>query len=712
VTSRLLTRLRLAGRILAVLAAALWLVVLLAPGASASAVPGRGGSTPTTVSAGCPKGSTCATIPARCPKGTKCPEVIVTPATSLGSDQWVFITAENFVPGNSIAVYYCQNTEPLSKHGPECMLEGTPDDVNPRVALTAGPNGAASISYAVQEDTDDGNPALDASVPGTATTGSFFCDNYDNPCSIDISDPQLGTTGFDTQLVPKNTAVVPITFQKPSGGCLDATFVNVGSEFGIDRVFPAASQFGCTGKAPSIGNDVPIDSVGAATGLAGGADQIALVDEPDAPAVQAALAPLKGQYSFIPVALSATVIGFKAIMTSEHTALYFPDNSFKLTPTMAAGLITNYYGSAENADLVANCGPIFGTDCSLLQALNHQPGFRIAAVYGAYVRSDASSSTGEVFNWICQAPAVPVYLGKFKTSDSNVAAQVLAEGITAGGVKTKTCPDDVDQFPSLTRVFAWVAASDPQQQAAKMSGFVPPPNVPSPNGDVAGFAPMNWSEANFYGLLPAALQNPAGNFVLPTKKSLYAAVAGAIVNKNGTISPNFDDKNPAAYPMPDIWYAVVPRVQATAVDRSTVTTLVNDLLNITAGSKKSALVPGFVPLPASLYKQAQTELPKSMVLAPTPTTTTTTTPATTATTTIPPSSSTTTVAKSTVPSTTASGPPTTTPTPPTTIAYTTTAFRVPGRSDTWMVPTFFSILAILLLFGPGLLLRSRKRAGA
>ena len=107
---------RAAGSLLAVLAAGLWFVVLVAPGASAapSAQGRQVAATPRTSGTSCPLGSTCATIPAKCPKGTRCPEVVLSPTGAGGPDQWVFISAENFPPGDPITVYYCSDKYTLA----------------------------------------------------------------------------------------------------------------------------------------------------------------------------------------------------------------------------------------------------------------------------------------------------------------------------------------------------------------------------------------------------------------------------------------------------------------------------------------------------------------------------------------------------------------------------------------------------------------------
>ncbi|MFZ0172065.1 MAG: hypothetical protein WAL04_10320, partial [Acidimicrobiales bacterium] len=245
-TTRTASFLHTTGRLLAVLAAGLWFVVLLAPGASATSRPTV--AAPHSETSSCPAGASCDTIPADCPSGTICPEIIISPATNLGQNQWVFLTAKHFPPGAIIYVYYCSDIYTLAQQDPLCMLQPTPELLNPQIGLTASPSGSASISFETEENANDGNTALVGKIPGTQTTGSFYCDDDPDPCSIDVTDPLLDSNGtVNLVLNPNNAVAVPITFQKPTGGCPLATFVSTASEFGIDRLFPIASQFDCVG---------------------------------------------------------------------------------------------------------------------------------------------------------------------------------------------------------------------------------------------------------------------------------------------------------------------------------------------------------------------------------------------------------------------------------------------------------------------------------
>jgi hypothetical protein len=728
-------RLRVTGTLLAVLAAGMWFVVLSAPGASAALRPHAAGVAATSATAGtsCPAGATCSTIPTDCPAGTTCPEVILTPTTGVGTNQSVFVSLENFPPNVKIYVYYCSDKIALAQADPLCMLHATPEIPQPQVDLFTSPEGSSSISFDTEEDTDYGYSPLTGFYPGeSGAAPNFYCDDYANPCSIDITDPTLDAGGgFNLVLNPDNAVAVPISFAKPSGGCPNAAFVNSTSEWGIDRIFPIASEFDCVGKTPAIAVNTAFNSLQAVTAMVGGAAQLAFIDDPNAADVQAELAQLnvggKPGYALIPVGLSAQVIGFRATMQGITSGQSYPQNTFSLTPAMVAGLVTNYYSAPEGADMT-KCGKAFGGRCSLLAALNTIDGFRVAGEYGGYVRSDTSFSTSELFNWLCSAPKVPVELGGQLVKETETAATVLVTGLQAGGASVTSCPN-TDQFPALSNTFAWVAGNTPSVQALKLSAFVPYGG----SSTSAGFAPMNWSWANYYGLLPAALQNAYGNFVLPSATSLDAAVADATVNANGTLTPNFnDDKDPNEYPLPDIWYAVVPTTPQLYADAVAYRTMLEDVLNITGGSQSADLPAGFVPMPASMYTAALADVTNDIDVPPAPaptttsTTTTSTSTTTTTTTTVAPVTATTSPAAT--PTTSPNVPPstsfnvrttgastatgTTSPkVPPTTRAFQTTAFSVFGHSEAWIAPTFVSVVALAMLLGPGLLLKTRRRSG-
>jgi hypothetical protein len=156
-------------------------------------------------------------------------------------------------------------------------------------------------------------------------------------------------------------------------------------------------------------------------------------------------------------------------------------------------------------------------------------------------------------------------------------------------------------------------------------------------GGGVAFSAMDSSQADFFGLLPASLENAAGQFVSPNQTSIDAALSVATANPDGTVVPDFRNKNEsAAYPMPMVTYALVSTApQPTAAQAQQLTDLLTNLVDYSYAGGVGYSVPlpaGYVPLTDTLYKDAIADIAADIV-PPGGATTTTTTAATTTTTT-------------------------------------------------------------------------------
>lgn len=598
----------------------------------------------------CPKGDACSTIPAKCPVHTTCPTVEAGPVNDLGVGQYTFVNLKNFNPGDEILIAYCQDTVPLAKAAPLCDDAGTATLENPTVGVPIFADGQSSYSYSVAEDTDDGNAPFQGEVPGTGTKGVFFCDNGPNYCAIVVTDSDLNRSQIPS---PQNSTELRVSFQALGTGCPRAKTIDTMSDFGIESALVTAAELNCSGKHPTVASNTALDSDAAIESLNAGFVPLAFTDDPDSSSEARIIHSPTRHIDLIPVAVTANVIGTRATMLSGLHG--YPLNDIELTPNMVAGFVTAKYGYLQATDLT-KCVPGFppsnGT-CSLFWMLNTPTGFIAPQAFGAYVRSDTTGSTQEMFQWICQAPKVPVDVDTYNVSEVETGSQVLEAGLGTDGKPLRTCPQG-DQFPSLNIAGTfWAAVNDPSQQQVKLTGFVLPPS--DATTAQAGFAPMIWSEALYYGLYPAALQNAAGHFEYPTAASIYQALAIEKQSHDGTSSPVYDDaKAKGAYPMPVVIYAAFSTTHQPKAQQARIETLLGDLLKVTGGSEISSLPPGFVPLPATMYKHSEAEL--ASAFAPTKphgsstgpqTSTTTTLPETT----VPP------VATTPVISPTGSGPP-------------------------------------------------------
>lgn len=568
----------------------------------------------------CPTNAECVTMP------DDAGEIVATPATGLAPVQAVYLTFSGFAPGADVTLWYCEDVVPITTASPSCNLNLSPLLLGAAVPenLKMYPSGGSELSFPVAEASPS-NPFTGTGIPGTTGGVTTFACDSDDPCAIDVIEPSLD--GGSNVPTAANTAVIPVQFEPP-GGCPSSNLVLTESEFGIEQLLPMVDNLNCAANS-AVAFNTALDGVSAVQSLASEEVEIAFTDDPDAPDQQALLS--KGHYAVIPVALSANVVGFSAL-TSQGTDQY-PQSSYELNAPEVAGLLTGSYPFP--LDLYAddfNCPPKgnhsgWCTDssvcrsnvCAGMAENNVSPGFTSPAVYGAYVRSDPSGTTYQLFNWLCAAPNPPLVIDGVSLKPPENANQVLLSGISlGGGGNLSQCPAGTETFPPLPNFIGAPFGEDaqPAAQVKALYGYALPPGG-GPKAS-AGFVSMNWAEANLFGLDVAALQNGAGDFVLPNAASLDAAVADAATATDGSLVFNYTSTNPAAYPMPDVIYAVVSADPVPAEQASAEQQLLKSILELTGGSETSDLPPGFVPLPTSLYNQAETEVTNDIVAQPPP----------------------------------------------------------------------------------------------
>jgi hypothetical protein len=553
-----------------------------------------------------------AAVTAHATIGAGGPTVSADPTTGLGPDQWSYVSLSDFPVDDTVTVSYCSDAAGTDLGAEPCDLSSTST-----VVILA--DGTAATSLAVSEVDPSG-----AAIPGDNGT-PFYCTN-DSPCSIDVTDRFLNG---DATKSADNTAVIPISFATGAAPCPAATTVSTASEYGlIQQLLSQSAAAACSASAPATAFNTELDAVPTAQSLASGSDQIAFVDNPDDPAVQTALGGPSAQVAYIPVALTANVLGFKATesFNSNGNVSTFPDNSFALTPTMVAGFLANVSSYQQQAqpppDPVPCTSGRAGSICSLINELNPaQPGFGRASAYGAFVRAGSSGSTYSLEQWLCSVTTdVPVSLpGGTSVTESETPDQTLTDGF---GASATACPG-TDQVPALsTSGGNWFSEVSPAQQANKLEQGVAGQTTPS-----AFFAPMVWSEALYNGLNVAALQNGAGAMTTPAATSIDAALSEATTESNGTLAPAGDPTG-AAYPMPDVVYAVVSTTGVPSATAAAERTIVSSLLDTSSPTATSALPGGFVPLTSALYAEGESALAKALptTSAPGPATTPGTTP--------------------------------------------------------------------------------------
>ncbi len=261
---------------------------------------------------------------------------------------------------------------------------------------------------------------------------------------------------------------------------------------------------------------------------------------------------------------------------------------------------------------------------------------------GAMWPSTASGATFETTGWMCGAPnlqyaaALP-FGGSASVHDLLSGQQILADAelgpVAAQNNTNGLTPGVVDQqiiYPANKCQGVSTLPTDFAGETATVNSLYAPSSQPltaahtvlsavPKYGGTGGFAftAMDSSEADFYGLLAASLQNAAGAFVAPSAQSITAALNDAIKNPDGTLSPNYDDTgDAAAYPLPMVTYALVSTSPQPTADQATqLKDLLTNLVTYShnGGSSSEPLPSGYVPLSDSLYAQAVADINSDIV---------------------------------------------------------------------------------------------------
>ncbi len=535
-----------------------------------------------------------------------------------GNQPWVFLRGYGFNPGDVVRVNYCSLVNGLTTVPLCAITTAGVFNVTPTVTLRVLPNGTIAESTQVPlNPSSNGNP-FTAVEPGVGVQGTFYCDGGAASCGLVVTDGNLAHP-YTNAPSNANSVAVPINYDLNSVACPSKqTLVPTESEFGIGPVLPVVNRLNCAGAHATNVFNTEQNGVTAmhdlyynVTSNSPSAIRIAFTNDPEAPDQQKYLP--KGHFVAIPIALTATVVGFTGQYWYGSTS--YPQTQFNLSPNMAAGIFSGLYtGPNPTSDPTSCAGgctapPCVLTDqCSLLQLATPHDGFFTAKAFGAYPLSVQSGMTDQFLQWVCQSPQGVVPWGADQASKETMsAADALLLGLKNGGHAETTCPS-TDQWPAETIAGAnWSAGVSPQDQMKALNQFLAPIGVGS--GANTGFAYMPWAWASYLGLNNAGLMNAANTFQTPSKDSLYAALNDATVNPDGTYSfsyTNTSDK--AAYPMASVIYAVVSTDTMPADRKASIQTALSSILNVTGGAASSQLPDGYVPLPDSLVKQATTEI--------------------------------------------------------------------------------------------------------
>ena len=454
---------------------------------------------------------------------------------------------------------------------------------------------------------------------GFAGTGSYATAGV----AFTLPQPTTTVTGSDFCSWPKRI-VIPLHFAKTAANCgfSQSNFSVEGSPF-MQRAMTSWQTGLCNQSSPvSVGYNGSISEPQARADFQQGNTDVALTTQP-------ASSPASHPFTYAPVGISAAAAVYW--LDNTKTGLPYP-SGLKLTPLLMLKELTQSYtyslacgkGSQPQKPLVCDPG-VVGDRTDLLQdpqftALN--PGLHTATNSSTpmmpTVEADNSDMTWQVTSWIAGNKDAASFLGGNKMPDGE-HLNTFYKGVQYPLQSFQ--PSD----PKGYAIFAYqpvnpasLVATDQVQNA---SPSFDPTNPVLNNGQPTGgynkvpaqqqgfrtlMAILNEPDATAFLMPTFAVQNPAGKYVTPTAASMAAAVKDMTVNSDGiTREDNPNAKDPAAYPLTMVSYAMVPTGGISKQKAAKIA----DWLDYIAGRGEAQgtnlgqLPPGYLPLPGFMRQQ-------------------------------------------------------------------------------------------------------------
>jgi hypothetical protein len=500
---------------------------------------------------------------------------------------------------------------------------------------TTNPDGTGTADIllftSVQNQFLNCGPAQPCSLVVVPSQGGDSLDFAKPDCAnhtVDIGGTDLGQYAFSTSTSSSFTAnghcswikriVIPLYYAPTPSGCplRSADFSAGGSPMLADTMQQWEAGFCFGAGSVELQYNGSLNESEARSYFAAGTDDVALTTQP-------ITGPTKHPYTYAPVAVSATSVGYWV----DNANTGQPYRNVKLDARLLTKMLTTSYAYTD--DSCPNGGSAgFGCDNAVdrnPQNLYADPEFRKlnptvwqnASQPSGYeipvVLSGDSDMTWETTSWLAADKDASSFLaGQFDPWGMHVNTYYLGLKYPIAGFLPMdpylpVSSQDAPVYP-LTSLASDMALN---QQPGTMDVKDPttgnydslPPQI---DGDRDLWSLIDQADAARFLIPSAALENAAGKFVEPSDAAMAAAVKDMTVNPDGiTRSMNHTDKDPAAYPLTMIIYAVVPTGGISKAKAAAIAQFLDDVATggQQQGTSPGELAPGYLPLPQSLRAQ-------------------------------------------------------------------------------------------------------------
>ncbi len=388
----------------------------------------------------------------------------------------------------------------------------------------------------------------------------FNCDHV-TPCTL----------GVFTSGKLNSGKRVPIEFGPTPDGCPAPTGAAIVGGGG-DEAGQLMYTWGVTLCQPphlTSVNYIPANSIDGRTNFINGLSDFAVTGTPFSASQRAQLQRKHRTFAYAPIAASGLVLAYKIF--DQDPAQAEPGSqitNLKLTPSLVAQIFT---GSIPNWEVNAQ-----------IRALN--PHHIFPPTIFPLVRGDHSDANLLFTSWLTATAGKGLPKGWPAPSSNYPLKYLTPSAAIVGGNNLAYAIADPASVNNSNDYFA--------------VGYI-------------GF--IDSSQAHFYGLPTARLENAAGKFVRATPAAITAALAHATRNPDGvTVRANFKTRDKKAYPMPIVDYATAPTGNYNGAKGATL----RAFLQYAVTTGQQTLAPGYTPLPASMISQTTKVIPEIPATVP------------------------------------------------------------------------------------------------
>ncbi len=308
----------------------------------------------------------------------------------------------------------------------------------------------------------------------------------------------------------------------------------------------------------------------------------------------------------IPLAISANVIANRSQRYDARRQRGTVDHAQALGQHGGGHPRLERTARRPTADL-APCGQ---STCPDFTFLNYETGYQPPTSLGAFVRAGDAGSTDQTLAWLCASQplaSTPSTSARstWTSTEAEPAEQVFKNGLASSGSASVGLPQHrhfPSHHPAISGLDRGRLAGHAGAEARSVRSLCwrqHARRLASPTSTGRRLA--------YYGMADASLQNASGAFVAPNAASIMAGLGDGSWDANGMWTPNYTNtSDAAAYAMPTVMYAVVPRATLPAAEVDALQQTVTSILAVTT-NQNASLKAGLLPLPADVAAMANDE---------------------------------------------------------------------------------------------------------